>query len=82
MSVKIRLKRMGSKKKPYFRLIVVDSRFPGKGRRVEDLGTYNPRSADNHVLNLNQEAIAAWVKKGAIPSETVNGILKKAGVKI
>ncbi len=82
MSVKIRLKRMGSKKKPYFRLIVVDSRFPGKGRRVEDLGTYNPRSVDNHVLNLNQEAIQSWVKKGAIPSETVSGILKKAGVKI
>ena len=82
MSVKIRLKRMGSKKKPYFRLIVVDSRFPGKGRRVEDLGTYNPRSADNHVLNLNQEAISAWVKKGAIPSDTVSGILKKAGVKL
>ncbi|HET9869043.1 MAG TPA: 30S ribosomal protein S16 [bacterium] len=82
MSVKIRLKRMGSKKKPYFRLIVVDSRFPGKGRRVEDVGTYNPRSTDNHVLNLNQEAIAAWVKKGAVPSETVTGILKKAGVKL
>lgn len=81
MSVKIRLKRMGSKKKPYFRLIVVDSRFPGKGRRVEDLGTYDPRSTDNQVLNLNQEAIASWVKKGAILSETVSGILKKVGVK-
>ncbi|MGH7739333.1 MAG: 30S ribosomal protein S16 [bacterium] len=81
MSVKIRLKRMGSKKKPYFRLIVVDSRFPGKGRRVEDLGTYDPRSAGNQVLNLNQEAIAAWVKKGAILSETVSGILKKFGAK-
>ncbi len=82
MSVKIRLKRMGSNKKPYFRLIVVDSRFPGKGRRVQDLGTYNPRSDDNSVLNLNKEAILEWLKNGAIPSETVLGILKKAGVKI
>lgn len=82
MSVKIRLKRMGSTKKPYFRLIVVDSRFPGKGRRVQDLGTYKPRSTDNSVLNLNTEAILAWVKKGAEPSDTVLGILKKAGVKI
>ncbi len=82
MSVKIRLKRMGSNKKPYFRLIAVDSRFPGKGRRVQDLGTYNPRSADNSVLNLNKDAILKWVKNGAIPSDTVLGILKKAGVKI
>jgi small subunit ribosomal protein S16 len=73
---------MGSTKKPYFRLIVVDSRFPGKGRRVQDLGTYKPRSVDNSVLNLNTEAILAWVKKGAEPSDTVLGILKKAGVKI
>jgi len=82
VSVKIRLKRMGSTKKPYFRLIVVDARFPGKGRRVQDLGTYKPRSADNSVLNLNTEAILAWVKKGAEPSDTVLGILKKAGVKL
>jgi small subunit ribosomal protein S16 len=73
---------MGSSKKPYYRLIVVDARFPGKGRRVEDLGTYFPRSTDNHVMNLKTESIQAWVKKGAIPSDTVKGILKKAGVKV
>ena len=82
MSVKIRLKRMGSNKKPFYRIIAVDGRFSGKGRRIEDLGTYLPRSSDNSVLNLKKEAILEWIKKGATPSETVQGILKKAGVAI
>jgi small subunit ribosomal protein S16 len=73
---------MGSSKKPYYRVIVLDSRFPGKGRRVEDLGTYNPKSKENQVLNFKTEAIQEWVKKGAILSDTVEGLLKKAGVKI
>lgn len=82
MSVKIRLKRMGSSKKPYYRVIVLDSRFPGKGRRIEDLGTYDPKSKENKVLNFKTEAILEWVKKGAILTGTVEGLLKKAGVKI
>ena len=82
MSVKIRLKRMGSSKKPFYRIIVVDSRFSGKGRRVQDLGTYMPRSAENSVMNLKTEAIQDWVKKGAVLSDTVKGILKKASVKV
>ncbi len=82
MSVKIRLKRIGSNKKASYRIVVLDSTMSGKGRRVEDLGTYNPRAKEeNQVLNLKKEAALEWMKKGAIPSETVQGILKKAGVK-
>jgi len=83
VSVKIRLKRIGSSKKPYYRIIVVDSHFSGKGRRVEDLGTYNPRSSsDSNVLNFKTEAALAWIKKGAIPSGSVITLLVKAGVKV
>ncbi len=82
MSVKIRLKRIGSKKKPYYRIVVVDSRFSAKGRRVEDLGTYNPRQAENNVLNFKKETALEWIKKGAIPSVSVATLLEKAGVKV
>lgn len=83
MSVKIRLKRIGSNKKACYRIVVLDSTMSGKGRRVQDLGTYNPRAKEeNQLLNLNKEAAAGWVKKGAIASDTVAGILKKAGVQI
>lgn len=82
MSVKIRLKRMGSNKKASYRIVVLDSTMSGKGRRVQDLGTYTPQAKEaNQVINLNKEAIVEWIKKGAIASDTVNGILKKAGVK-
>jgi small subunit ribosomal protein S16 len=82
VSVKIRLKRIGNNKKPYFRIVVVDSRFSAKGRRVEDLGTYNPKSADGTVLNFKTEAAVEWIKKGAIPSVSVVTLLEKAGVKL
>jgi small subunit ribosomal protein S16 len=83
VSVKIRLRRIGSSKKPAFRIVVLDSTMSGKGRRVQDLGTYNPRAKEeSQLLNLNKEAIQEWVKKGAIPSSTVQGLLKKAGVKV
>ncbi len=83
MSVKIRLKRMGSNKKACYRIVVLDSTMSGKGRRVEDLGTYNPRAKEeSQVLNLKKESFVEWVKKGAIPSDTVQGIMKKAGVKV
>lgn len=82
MSVKIRLNRIGSSKKPYFRIIVIDSRHSGKGRNVQNLGTYNPRAKENQVLNFNKEAATEWIKKGAIASGAVLGLLKKAGVKV
>ncbi len=81
MALKIRLKRMGSNKKPTYRIVVLDSQFSGKGRRIQDLGTYNPRAKDeNQVLNLKKEDIAEWVKKGAVPTDSVHSILVKAGV--
>ncbi len=81
MALKIRLKRMGSNKKPTYRIVVLDSQFSGKGRRIQDLGTYNPRAKEeNQVLNLKKEAIAEWVKKGAVPTDSVQTILTKAGV--
>ncbi|HVZ81731.1 MAG TPA: 30S ribosomal protein S16 [bacterium] len=83
MSVKIRLKRIGSKKKPSYRIVVLDSTMSGKGRRVEDLGTYNPRAKEEaQVLNLKKENIQAWIKKGAVPSDSVSGILRKAGMAV
>jgi small subunit ribosomal protein S16 len=82
VSVKIRLKRIGSSKKPYYRIMVLDSRITGKGSRVEDLGTYNPKAKENQVVNFKKEAAAEWIKKGAIASVAVMGLLKKAGVKL
>jgi len=82
VSVKIRLKRIGSSKKPYYRIVVLDSRTPGKGLRVEDLGTYNPKAKENQVLNFKKEVAVEWIKKGAIATGAVLGLLKKAGVKV
>ncbi len=82
MSLKIRLKRMGSSKKPYFRLIVVDERMSGKGRRVQDLGTYNPKNVANSIVNFKKDDLEAWVKKGAVMTPTVAGLLKKAVAKV
>ncbi|MBM4333303.1 MAG: 30S ribosomal protein S16 [Deltaproteobacteria bacterium] len=79
MAVTIRLARMGAKKKPFYRLVVADSRFPRDGRFIEVVGTYDP----NHnppAINLNQERIASWLKKGAHPTNTVKSLLKKAGL--
>lgn len=80
MSVKIRLKRMGNSKRPIYRIIVIDSRFSGKGRRVDDLGTYNPRRSDQPVINFKKESVLEWIKKGAIPSESVRTLLKNSKV--
>ena len=68
--VKIRLRRMGAKKAPYYRIVVADSRSPRDGRCIEEIGTYNP---------LTQPA-QAWIKNGAQPTDTVRGLLKNAGV--
>ena len=80
MSVKIRLKRMGSSKRPTFRIIVVDSRFPGKGRRIQEIGTYLPRAKGEQVVNLDKDSALSWIKKGARPSQSVLEILEKNGV--
>jgi small subunit ribosomal protein S16 len=74
---------MGSNKKATYRIVVLDSQFSGKGRRLQDLGTYNPRAKEeNQVLNLKKEDAAEWVKKGAVATDPVHTILKKAGVSL
>jgi small subunit ribosomal protein S16 len=73
--VKIRLKRVGAKKAPYYRIIAVDSRSRRDGMPIEELGHYNPRSKE---IKLNKEAIAKWMKTGAQPSNTVASLLKRA----
>ena len=77
--VKIRLRRLGAKKAPFYRVVVADSRFPRDGRFIEEIGTYNPLT-DPASVNVNAERAQEWIKKGAQPTDTVRGILKKAGV--
>jgi small subunit ribosomal protein S16 len=79
MSVKIRLKRMGSKKRPFYRIVVADSRAPRDGRFIETVGTYNPLTQPEQVT-LKEEEILNWLKNGAQPSDTVHNILSKQGV--
>ena len=74
--VKIRLRRMGAKKNPYYRIVVADSHFPRDGRFIEELGYYNPM---NKELKLDNDKAAEWVKKGAQPTDTVRALLKKNG---
>lgn len=77
MAVKIRFKRMGSKKNPFYRVVVADSRSPRDGRFIEEIGYYNPL---NKECRLDGEKAAEWIKKGAQPSDTVRVLLKKNGV--
>ena len=79
MSVKIRLKRMGSKKRSFYRIVVADSRSPRDGRFIETVGTYNPLTEPEQVT-LKEEAIMNWLSNGAQPSDTVRNILSKQGV--
>ncbi|MBO0412845.1 30S ribosomal protein S16 [Enterococcus hulanensis] len=79
MAVKIRLKRMGSKKKPFYRIVVADSRSPRDGRFIETVGTYNPLKDPAEVV-LKEEDVLNWLQKGAQPSDTVRNILSKEGI--
>ena len=79
MAVKIRLKRMGAKKQPFYRIIVADSRSPRDGRFIEALRTYNPLTNPASV-KLDDESILNWLSKGAEPTDTVRNILSKAGI--
>ena len=77
--VKIRLRRMGAKKAPFYRIVVADSRYPRDGRFIEEIGTYNPLTNPS-IVNVDADRAQEWIKKGAQPTDTVRGILKKAGV--
>ena len=76
--VKIRLRRMGAKKAPFYRIVVADSRYPRDGRFIEEIGTYNPLVTTVEV-KVDSERAQAWIKTGAQPTETVKALLKKAG---
>lgn len=79
MSVKIRLKRIGAKKAPFYRVVVADSRYPRDGRFIEELGYYNPLT--NPVdIKIDSEKAKKWIANGAQPTETVRSLLKKAGI--
>ncbi len=77
--VKIRLRRMGAKKAPFYRIVVADSRSPRDGRCIEEIGTYNPLVESNNIT-VDAEKAQNWIKNGAQPTDTVRGLLKKAGV--
>ncbi|MBQ7491889.1 MAG: 30S ribosomal protein S16 [Clostridia bacterium] len=77
--VKIRLRRMGAKKAPFYRIVVADSRYPRDGRFIEEIGTYNPLKEPAEIM-VNAESAQKWIKDGAQPTDTVRILLKKAGV--
>ena len=77
--VKIRLRRMGAKKAPYYRVVVADSRSPRDGRFIEEIGTFDPMT-EPATIHVNVERTQEWIKNGAQPTDTVRGLLKKAGV--
>ena len=76
--VKIRLRRMGAKKAPFYRVVVADSRYPRDGRFIEEIGTYNPCVSPAEI-KIDAERAKEWIKTGAQPTETVKALLKKAG---
>ena len=79
MAVKLRLKRMGSKQKPFYRIVAADSRSPRDGRFIETVGTYNPILKENNIT-VDEEKVAKWVNNGAIPTDTVRSLLSKNGI--
>ena len=77
--VKIRLKRMGAHKKPFYRVVVADSRTPRDGKFIEEIGTYNPLKDPAEII-IDNEAAARWLANGAQPTDTVRSLFKKQGV--
>ena len=79
MAVKIRLKRMGAKKTPFYRVVVADSRYPRDGRFIEEVGTYNPLMNPSE-FKVDAEKVQKWIKNGAQPTDTVRALLKKSNI--
>ena len=79
MAVKIRLRRMGAKKSPFYRIVVADSRYPRDGRFIEEIGTYNPLT-DPATVDVDADAAKKWLANGAQPTATVKALLKKNGI--
>ncbi len=79
MAVKLRLKRMGAKKKPFYRVVAADSRSPRDGKFIETVGTYNPLTTPAEI-KIDEEKAMKWLENGAIPTDTVRALFKKAGI--
>ncbi len=79
MAVKIRLRRMGAKRAPFYRVVVADSRFPRDGRFIEEIGTFNP-NVDPADVKIDAEAAKKWIANGAQPTDTVKALLKKNNI--
>ena len=79
MAVKIRLRRMGAKKAPFYRVVVADSRYPRDGRFIEEVGTYNPLT-EPASFNVDTEKVQKWISNGAQPTDTVKRLLKGKGI--
>ena len=79
MAVKIRLRRMGAKKAPFYRIVVADSRYPRDGRFIEEIGTYNPVATPTEV-KVDAEKAKQWIANGAQPTDTVKALLKKSDI--
>lgn len=79
MAVKIRLRRMGAKKAPFYRVVVADSRYPRDGRFIEEVGYYDPNQ-DPAVVKIDAEKAKKWISTGAQPTDTVKALLKKQGI--
>ena len=78
MAVKLRLMRMGAKKRPFYRVVAADSRYPRDGKFIEVVGTYNP--IDNSSIKIDEEKAMKWLNNGAQPTDTVKDIFSKAGI--
>ena len=81
MSVKIRLKRYGTKKRPFYRLVVVDSRRPRDGRTIEEVGLYHPIEVEGKQLRIKEDRVREWIQKGARPTDTVRRLLNRNQLK-
>ena len=82
MSARIRLKRFGTKKRPYYRIVVMDSRSPRDGKTIDELGYYHPIEAEDRQISFDEEKAKAWLQKSATPSDTVRKIFNKKGLHI
>lgn len=82
MSVKIRLKRLGTKKRPYYRIVVMDSRNPRDGRTLDEIGFYHPIEVEEKQIALKEEKIREWLDKGARPTLTVKRLLNKMNIEM
>ena len=79
MAVKIRLKRMGAKRAPFYRVVVADSRYPRDGRFIEEIGTFNP-NVNPEAVSIDADKAKSWILKGAQPTDTVKALLKKQNI--